>query len=45
MIFLLQLDELIVKPRVRIFAVPNQPAILIHTKKDAFIYTGKENQY
>ena len=35
-----QLDEIIVKPRVRIFAVPNQPAILIHTRKDAFIYTG-----
>jgi len=22
------------------FAIPNQPALLIHTKKDAFIYTG-----
>ncbi len=35
------MDEIIVKPRVRIFAVPNQPAVLIHTKKDAFVYTGK----
>jgi hypothetical protein len=37
-----QLDEIIVKPRVRIFAIPNQPAILVHTKKDAFVYTGKK---
>jgi hypothetical protein len=36
------LDEIIVKPHVRIFAVPNQPAVLIHTKKDAFVYTGKK---
>jgi hypothetical protein len=36
------LDEIIVKPYVRIFAVPNQPAVLIHTKKDAFVYTGKK---
>ncbi|CAF0771571.1 unnamed protein product [Adineta ricciae] len=38
----IRLDEIIVKPRVRIFAVPNQPAILVHTKKDAFIYTGPD---
>ncbi|CAF2359714.1 unnamed protein product [Rotaria sp. Silwood2] len=38
----IRLDEIIVKPRVRIFAVPNQPAILVHSKKDAFIYTGPD---
>ncbi|CAM2705605.1 unnamed protein product [Rotaria socialis] len=38
----IRLDELIVKPRVRIFAVPNQPALLVHTKKDAFVYTGPD---
>ncbi|CAF1283580.1 unnamed protein product [Adineta steineri] len=38
----IRLDEIIVKPHVRIFAVPNQPAILVHTQKDAFIYTGPD---
>ena len=27
---------------MKIFAVPNQPAMLIHTKKDAFVYTGPD---
>ncbi|CAF1221351.1 unnamed protein product [Adineta steineri] len=38
----IRLDEIIVRPHVRIFAVPNQPAILVHTQKDAFIYTGPD---
>ncbi|CAF5209922.1 unnamed protein product, partial [Rotaria magnacalcarata] len=38
----IRFDEIIVKPCVRIFAVPNQPALLVHTKKDAFIYTGPD---